>query len=643
VRVFGAWQRSMNAPMKPPAHSGAADIGDDAELPPLNAFDRTMRDDRREARSLYWRGWTIQQIADDLMIKRPTVASWKKRDRWDHASPVQIIEDRIEVRVAAYADKADITEGEMKRVDFWMRQMERSARIRKYNESGKEADLNPKIKARNDEKAVAKRATKKNQLTFEQIEQCRSLFHEQNYPHQQKWWESSQETIRFILKSRQIGATWYMAREAFIRAMDTGNDQIFLSASQNQSLIFREYIIDFVREATGVELTGSKPLSINRLDEDGEPMPPVNFRFLATNFRTAQGYNGDVYLDECFWVGGFADFDDAATGMASQKRYRITYFSKPSTINHPAHKKWNGDDYNRDRTKKDQVRFDISHKALKEGVRGADGIWRQIVTLDDAIAQGFDLIDRASVERRYSVEKFRNQYLCQFLDDSQSSFPFAMLSPCQVDSFYKWRDFKPALTKIPGARPYGDKSVWIGVDPNNQGRDDAAISVLAAPEKAGGKIRLLEKIRFTGEDFAGQSARVKEVAARYNVTDISVDTTGGMGKAVWELIKIWFPSVRRIDYSVATKSALVLKMQNVIRNGRFEFDRADTDVLEAFMAIKPSITPSGKQVTYITQRSEGVGHGDIAWAIMHAVSNEPMNADLAGAHGGTIMFLDDHD
>lgn len=610
------------------------------ELPPLNGFDAADRDDRRDARSLYWRGWKVQQIADDMQIAYSTVASWKKRDKWDSASSVQIIEDRIEARVAAYLDNPNISEGEMKRVDFMMRQLERCARIRKFtSKEGRESDLNPKIKARNDDKAVAKRKSKVNQLTEAQIEQCRELFHEQNFPHQNKWWETSLEVVRFILKSRQIGATWYFAREAFMRAMDTGNNQIFLSASKNQSLVFREYIIDFVLEATGVELKGN-PLVINRVDDDGDPLPPVRFYFLATNFRTAQSYHGDVYIDECFWVGGFTDFDDAAQGMASQKQYRITYFSKPSTVNHPAYKKWDGSDYNSDRPKGEQSQIDISHKALKNGKRGADGIWRQIVTLDDAIEQGFDLIDRDMVEKRYSVEKFNNQFMCVFLDDTMSSFPFAIMSGCQVDSFFKWRDFKAAETKIPGARPFGDKAVWIGVDPNNQGRDDAAIAVLAAPEKTGGKIRLLEKIRFTGEDYAGQDKRVKEVAARYNVTDISVDTTGGMGKAVWELIKKWFPGVRRIDYSVSTKAALVLKAQNVMRSKRFEFDRAAIDVVQAFMAIHPSITPSGKQVTYTTSRIKGIGHGDIAWAIMHALSAEPMDSSDAGPKKATIKFLD---
>lgn len=622
--------------------NGPVDIKTGQPVTPLSkAAGFALRDDRREARSLYWRGWALQQISDELGVNYDTLASWKRRDGWDKAHPRDRISDRIEARISMLIDKEQFTEGDMKRVDFMMRQLERMARIEKYSGvEGRETDLNPKIKARNDEKAVAKRSAKKNFLSAEDIQKCRDLFNKELGDWQRPWWEASGQVFRFILKSRQIGATWYFAREAFLRAMETGNNQIFMSASLNQALIFAEYIRDFVYLATGVELTGSKRMVVNRGGPDGEKLPPVTFYCLGSNFRTAQGFHGDVYLDECFWLPGFEQFEAAASAMASQKIYRLTYFSTPSTIQHEAHVKWSGQAFNAGRPRGEQVKFDTSHAALKDGLVGADGIWRQIVTLDDAIAKGFDLIDRAEMERRYSPEHFRNKYLCEFLDDSASSFPFAMLKPCMVDSFYRWRDFSPALVNIPGARPFGEKDVWIGVDPNNEGEDNAAVCVLAAPDKPGGLIRVLEKHRFTGEDFEGQAKRVREIFDRYNVSDISVDGTGGMGKAVAELIKKWFPGVRLVMYSVATKSAMVLKGQNVMRNKRLQFDASWNDVVAAFLSIRPALSASGKQVTHVTARGDGVGHGDIAWAILQALSNEPFDASEPTRGGGSVSFLD---
>lgn len=38
------------------------------------------------------------------------------------------------------------------------------------------------------------------------------------------------ERVRNTLKSRQIGATWYFAREALVDALETGRNQIFQRA-----------------------------------------------------------------------------------------------------------------------------------------------------------------------------------------------------------------------------------------------------------------------------------------------------------------------------------------------------------------------------------------------------------------------------
>lgn len=40
----------------------------------------------------------------------------------------------------------------------------------------------------------------------------------------------------------------------------------------------------------------------------------------------------------------------------------------------------------------------------------------------------------------------------------------------------------------------------------------------------------------------------------------------------------------------------------------------------------PSLTASGKQLTYVSRRDGEIGHADIAWAVMHALINEPLGA-----------------
>src|SRR5690606_14443737 len=103
----------------------------------------------------------------------------------------------------------------------------------------------------------------------------------------------------------------------------------------------------------------------------------------------------------------------------------------------------------------------------------------------------------------------------------ESSFPFSLLNPCRVDSFYVWKDFKPAEP-----RPFGNNPVWLGYDPDKGGRDGAALVIIAPPAKPGGKFRLLEKISLKSKDFEAQAAAIRRIAAKYNVQDIGIDTSG---------------------------------------------------------------------------------------------------------------------
>ncbi|WP_306094933.1 terminase large subunit domain-containing protein [Qipengyuania flava] len=609
---------------------------------------------KRQARSLYWRGWPLVDIQEELGIEKyQTLASWKNRGKWDDASPRQVIEDRIEAKIASYLDRPDFNEGHMKRVDFLTRQMERMARIGKFESSGKEGDLNPRIAARNDDAAKAKRADKrKNFLTLDQWQALLDDFHDRNFTYQAAWWEQRDQRTRKILKSRQIGATWYFAREALAKIADDvlagqqPRNQIFLSASRRQANKFRREIVSWVKRVTGVDLAGDPiMLDFGGLEtEDGEPigggLDQVGLYPMSTNSNTSQGESGDFYFDEFFWAQGFAELRKVAAAMATHKIFKRTYFSTPSTKTHDAFAFWSGEEWNKGKAKADQREFDCSHSNLAKGKIMPDGSWCQVVTLQDAIAGGLaDLVDIEELRTEASDDEFRNLYECEFVDDSESSFPWALLAPARVDSFYAWRDFEPAKLDIPGARPFGDKPVWLGYDPNHQGRDDAALTVIAPPELPGvGKFRILAKFRLNGLDFQEQADFIRSIARRFNVTDIAIDASGGIGAAVLQLVQRWFPNVRAIEYTIAVKAALVLKGQRLFRDGRVEFDQAWKDLMAAFMAIRPTLTGSGKSVTYTASRAGGVGHADLAWSVLHAFSNEPLDAAGAAEGTGRVRF-----
>ncbi|OEY67474.1 terminase large subunit domain-containing protein [Marinobacter sp. X15-166B] len=586
-------------------------------------MDKTVESDYREhfveARTLYWMGWRAVRICERLGISTQLFHAWKKRFNWDDAGPIQRVESSLEARMVRLIFKDEKEGKDFKEIDLLGRQIERLARVHKYSDTGRESDLNPNIIERN--KAPRKA---KNDIGEEGLELITSAFEESLFDYQHAWKVAGlTHRIRNILKSRQIGATWYFAREAIVDAFHTGKNKIFLSASKAQAHIFRQYIVQFIKDTCDVELKGDPLVLPNG----------ATLYFLGTNARTAQGYHGDLYMDEYFWIHDFQQFRKVASGMAMHKKWSQTYFSTPSAITHDAHPFWTGDLFNRRRAKDKRIIVDTSHAALAGGLACEDGQWRQIVTIEDAMAGGCDLFDIDQLRLEFSDDEFANLLMCQFVDDTHAVFPLVKLQQCMVDSWIAWRDLKPYTD-----RPLGNSPVWIGYDPSGSGEnsDGAGLAVISPSKSVAKPHRVIEKIRLRGLDYEQQAEEIRKLTHRYNVEFIGIDSTG-LGEAVAELVEKFFPAVTRFHYSLDVKARLVLKTQNLIDRGRLQFDSGDTDIAQSFMAIRRVMTDSQKNITYAAGRGGDVGHSDIAWAIMHALANEPLEGPTQ--HGGSMMEI----
>ena len=135
------------------------------------------------------------------------------------------------------------------------------------------------------------------------------------------------------------------------------------------------------------------------------------------------------------------------------------------------------------------------------------------MTILDAEARGCDLFDLEELRMEYDAPSFENLMMCQFVDDGDSIFPLTMLQPCMVES-WDWPDFKPFA-----ARPFGDRQVWLGYDPAENG-DSAGLVVLAPPTVPGGKFRILDRFQFRGMDFEAQAEKIRQLTQIYWVTYI---------------------------------------------------------------------------------------------------------------------------
>ncbi|MCY1301722.1 putative ATPase subunit of terminase (gpP-like) [compost metagenome] len=93
------------------------------------AVEIPLRDDRRQAKFLYWMGWRLCEIAQHLELNEKTLHAWKTRDGWDRADNVERIGGALEARLVQLILKDGKSGGDFKEIDLLHRQLERQARI----------------------------------------------------------------------------------------------------------------------------------------------------------------------------------------------------------------------------------------------------------------------------------------------------------------------------------------------------------------------------------------------------------------------------------------------------------------------------------------------------------------------------------
>lgn len=570
-----------------------------------------------QCRALYVQGFSPSDISRDKEIPLTNIFRWKKQYKWTCLQVINPVEQTLAKRLNQLALRDKKTDKEIEeflglceKFGNLKIKLAQAELLKTGNVASPENISNYEEKPKKP-KTITPRVRYKiknnvSEITEEMVmEVLKTVF----YSYQLVWWAAMKNPDtrrnRFILKSRQIGATYYFAFEALADAILTGDNQIFMSASRAQAEVFKAYIIAFAMEHFEVELKGAELLKLSNGAE---------LRFLSTNANTAQSYHGHLYRDEVFWIQNFEKLEKVSSGMASHSKWRRTDFSTPSAISHQAYKKWSGQKYNEKRAESEQVDFNITHAKLKNGHLGADNIWRYMLTVKDAEAQGCKLFDIEELQTEYSKDDFNNLFMCKFIDDVKSVFTLGIMMTCYVSKDYADYDDK-------ATHPFDNKPVAIGYDPSRT-RDNSSLAILAIPLRPTDKWRVLKTLDYHGQNFQYQANRIKDIVETHNVQHIGIDVTG-LGYGVYELVQEFYRRVTPINYSNDTKTSLVMKAIDVIENGRFEYQSGNKTITQAFMMISKTTTNSG-MITYASNRNNEAGHADVAWSIMHALMYEPI-------------------
>ncbi|QCT18494.1 terminase [Jejubacter calystegiae] len=564
------------------------------------------------ARALYLKRYTPQEIATELNLpNRRIVYYWAEKYKWSELLSHESTEEALNRRIQCLTLREGKSDLELKELDNLVGHLVKlRAQTNKHKEKLAQARESSGDTGRHDgdEKPRKRGKYKKNDISHLTKEDFDKFSEEHFFGYQKHLRANLSQQIRNILKSRQIGATWYFSIEAFEDAVLSGDPQIFLSASKAQAEVFRSYIVNIAEQYFGVTLTGN-PI---RLSNGAE------MRFLSTNKNTAQSYSGHLYCDEYFWVPNFAKLNEVASAMATHDKWRTTYFSTPSSKTHQAYPFWTGEEWKRGSKKRARVAFP-SFDELRDGGRLCpDGQWRYVITLVDAIAGGFNLASIDKLRNRYNPDTFNMLYMCVFVDSKDSVFSFADVERCCTDPA-TWQDHDPTA-----ARPFGNREVWAGYDPARSG-DTSTFVIVAPPLYPGEKFRVLRVEHWQGVNWAYQAAQIKKLFSQYNMTYIGVDITG-LGSGVFEKIQNFaIRQATAIRYGVETKNRLVMKMIDVVESQRLEWDKDKTEIAASFMAIRKTATSSGNAMTFVADRSAETGHADSFFAISHAIDNEPLD------------------
>ena len=567
---------------------------------------------RGVARALYLRRATPKEIASELNLPNARIIYyWAEKEGWANLLSHESTEEAIERRYQLLARRDNKSDLDLKEMDLLIAH---ATKLRAQNNKHKEKLASSQGErhsaARHDEDGEprAKRKYKKNDISGLTEEDFNTWAEEHLFGYQKHLRQNIGQMVRNILKSRQIGATWYFAFEAFENAVLTGEPQIFLSASRPQAEVFRSYIVNIAQQYFGITLTGN-PI---RLSNGAE------LRFLSTNKNTAQSYSGHLYCDEYFWVPNFAHLNEVASAMATHDKWRTTYFSTPSAKTHQAYPFWTGDEWKRGSKKRTHTPFPAFNELRDGGRICPDGQWRYVITMEDAIRGGFNLASIEKLRNRYNETTFNMLYMCVFVDSKDSVFRFSDLEACAVD-VGTWQDHNPDA-----ARPFGDRPVWGGFDPARSG-DLSCFVIVAPPILAVEKFRVLRVFNWKGMNFRWQAKQIEELFKKYNFSYLGVDVTG-IGAGVFENIQHFAMRVAvAIRYDRHTKDQLVLKAVDVVESARIEWDSDIKEIPASFMAIRRTSTQSGNAMTFVADRTQETGHAEAFWAITHALYNEPLN------------------
>lgn len=381
---------------------------------------------------------------------------------------------------------------------------------------------------------------------------------------------------RIVNKSRQIGLSLTIGVDAVSGALIRERNQLIVSASKANA----EIVMDYIR--THLENMDILPIT----DKEGYIEMPNGcyIRVCSTNWRTARGFNGDVYLDEFAFTIRDQDIWRAIIPSITAVKGRITIVSTPKSR---IDKFW-------------QIYSAKSNKWSKH-----------CITIHDAVKDGFP-VDVQELRLLFDPEEFAQAYECIPLDTAQSYIPWLLIEPCLYDPL--------ADAVAASIFQMQDMPFIYGVDIGRT-RDETAVAETATYQGITWCLTIKE---WQKTPFKIQKERLTDILKRPQTQIMAIDK-GGIGMNLHEDLSYDFPSkVRGVSFAPAVKDRLA-------KNTRIAFEDKviripnDPSIISHILSIKRTANRSSV-FSYNAESNDH--HGDKFWALAMALDHAKGNRIL---------------
>ena len=388
----------------------------------------------------------------------------------------------------------------------------------------------------------------------------------------------SEARLRWNCWARQTGKSFTKSLRRILRGLTRGRDQIFLSAGERQS---RELMDKARRHCQLLKIAcqfrdeGSfAEMSVRRM----EIQLPRGVRIIAlpANPQTARGFSGDVLLDEFAMHADDRDIWAAMFPTLLRGDGELDIASTPKGCGNLFYQL------------RDNPRFSTS-----------------TVTLRDAIAQGLNVDEAAIREAMDDDTLYRQEFLCEFLDESTAFLTYAQIAAC-ADA-----DVVPVCDV--GTLSLDPRELFVGVDVGRH-RDLTVVWVVA---KEGDRLITVGLFELAGATFSVQEQLLREILNIPPVRRCCIDA-GGLGMQLAEQAAERFGAHRAVSVTMtaALKSQLAGGLRIAVESGRIRVPD-DEHIRNDFHSVQRSVSTSGHFLLDAPRR-EG-SHADRFWAAALAV------------------------